>query len=483
MRQIGFFLSIFFLLLQAVTGQKPLNDLLEDPALKGSVAGIQLVDLETGKPVLSHNSETMLVPASTQKLIFTLAALDQLGEDHVFRTGLYISGKIDGSGTLKGDFMVSSEGDPSFASSRNDPKMSMDLIFHTIFKTLTRLGIKKIDGNLVLLLPEFSDPAAGSWPWEDLSNYYGSGAWGFNFMENEYSVFLKQQPTTGKLCRIERIEPEIPGLKLTSQVYSAGANSGDQAYIMGSPAEFNKKIVGTIPIGKGLFRIKGSIPNPPATFLRMLKIFLDKKNIRSNGLKIRYGQPPKEKLVGRFTSKPLRELARDCNFYSINLHAEALGKAMIQAKKLEVLTGYPKPEVWEKLFSGYPVRLENVHFRDACGLSSSNLITPAAMTQFLVMFHKKSGFARLKYVLPRAGMEGTVQNFLEGRKIGQEIWLKSGSIEGVLNYTGIFRSQANGRHYAFAIMVNHSVRPSGNVREAIEKFMVRAMNMNFAQAE
>lgn len=474
-----YFLCLLCQISLIVSGQKPVHDLLANAAIKGSVVGIQIVDLETGKPVLSHNSETLMMPASTQKLLFTLAAIDQLGADHVFRTGLYISGKIDGSGTLKGDFIVSSEGDPSFASDRNNPKMSVDLIFQTIFKTLTKLGIKKIDGNLVLLMPGFPDPAAGSWNWEDLSNYYGSGSWGFNFMENEYSIFFRRQPKPGQLCPIERIEPEIPGLKLTSQVFAAGANSGDQAYVMGSPSEFTKKIVGTIPSGKGLFRIKGSIPNPPATFLRMLKVFLDKKGIRSNGMKLRYGHPSGERLVGKFSSKPLKELARDCNFYSINLYAEAFGKAMLDSRNIEVLSGYPKPEHWGRLFAGYPGGTEDMNIRDACGLSFGNLISPSKLTQYLVTFNKKLGMNQLKYLLPRAGSEGTVKKFMENQKTGQQVWLKSGSIEGVWNYAGIFKSPANGKHYAFALMVNHCTQPASMVQKALEQFLVKAMNLPF----
>jgi len=476
---------IFWLVLTGlcnVSGQsadKLIQELRTSSALRGSVLGVQIVKLDSGNPVLSFQSETRMMPASTQKLLFTLAALDQLGADYVFNTKLFISGKISSSGTLKGDFLISSSGDPGFASNRGNAKMNVDLVFQTIHKTLNKLGVKQIDGNLVLQVQDGAEAVAGSWHWEDLSNYYGGGAWGFNFMENEYSVYFKQHPKVSQLCQIEKVVPEIPGLKLTSRVFSGPPGSGDQAYIMGGPEELTKTIVGTIPAGKASFRVKGSIPDPPVAFLRMLKVFLDRKGIQSGGMKIRYGKPPVERLVGKFSSRPLRDLARDCNFHSINLYAESFGRAMLQAKQIETLTGYPSPQEWKKLFEVYPVGMEDLQIRDACGLSEGNLITPDILTRYIVMFHNKLGMSQLKYVLPRAGMEGTVKSFLENQQIGQHIWLKSGSLEGVLNYTGIYRSAADSKYYAFAIMVNHSIAPQKDVRKSLEQFLVRAMNSRF----
>lgn len=454
-----------------------IREFRSSPALKGSVLGVQIVELDSGNPVLSFQSETRMMPASTQKLLFTLAALDQLGADYVFHTKLFITGKITSSGTLKGDFLISSSGDPGFASNRNNSKMNIDLVFQTIHKTLNKLGIKQIDGRLVLQIQGDTESVSGSWHWEDLSNYYGGGAWGFNFLENEYSVYFKQQAKVGQLCQIERIFPEIPGLKLTSRVFSGPAGSGDQAYIMGGPEDLTKTILGTIPAGKASFRVKGSIPDPPVAFLRMLKVYLDKKGIPSQGMKIRHGKPPAERLIGKFSSGPLRDLARECNFHSINLYAESFGRAMLLAKNVETLSGYPGPEEWKKLFESYPVGVEDLQIRDACGLSQGNLITPDKLTRYIVLFHKKLGMSLLKYILPRAGMEGTVKNFLENHPSGQNIWLKSGSIEGVLNYTGIYRSAANGKYYAFAVMVNHSISPVKDVRQSIEQFLVKAMNI------
>jgi len=476
---------IFWLVLTGlcnVSGQSADNliqELRSSPALKGSVLGLQIVELDSGNPVLSFQSETRMMPASTQKLLITLAALDQLGADYVFNTKLFISGKITNSGTLKGDFLISSSGDPGFASNRTNTKMNIDLVFQTIHKTLNKLGIKHIDGNLVLQVQDDAESVAGSWHWEDLSNYYGGGAWGFNFMENEYSVYFKQQPKVGQLCQIEKVVPEIPGLKLTSRVFSGPPGSGDQAYIMGGPEDLTKTIVGTIPAGKASFRVKGSIPDPPVAFLRMLKVFLDKKGIPSGGMKIRHGKPPTERLVGKFSSRPLRDLARECNFHSINLYAESFGRVMLHAKSVKTLSGYPGPEEWKKLFETYPLGVEDLQIRDACGLSEGNLITPDKLTRYIVMFHKKLGMSLLKYVLPRAGMEGTVKNFLENQQAGQQIWLKSGSIEGVLNYTGIYRSPADGKYYAFAIMVNHNIAPVKDVRKSLEQFLVKAMNIRF----
>jgi len=61
-----------------------------------------------GKPLVSHNPDKALVPASTLKIVTAAAALDVLGPDYRFTTVFRLSGE--------GDLLVSGQGDPYLVS-------------------------------------------------------------------------------------------------------------------------------------------------------------------------------------------------------------------------------------------------------------------------------------------------------------------------------------------------------------------------------
>ena len=75
-----------------------MNDAANRTAIDGIVAGeklpetfwgIYVQNLKTGDVVYSRNADMNLMPASYLKLVTTATALDALGADYRFITGLY----------------------------------------------------------------------------------------------------------------------------------------------------------------------------------------------------------------------------------------------------------------------------------------------------------------------------------------------------------------------------------------------------------
>ena len=77
-------------------------------------------------------------PASTIKLLTTLAALDLLGPQYRWNTNLYTDGQIK-NGLLKGNLYLRGSGDPKLVPEELEQMM----------KSLRALGIQRIDGNLI----------------------------------------------------------------------------------------------------------------------------------------------------------------------------------------------------------------------------------------------------------------------------------------------------------------------------------------------
>jgi D-alanyl-D-alanine carboxypeptidase/D-alanyl-D-alanine-endopeptidase (penicillin-binding protein 4) len=92
----------------------------------------------SAREVLDWRSKQPMNPASTIKLLTTLAALDLLGPQYRWNTNLYTDGQIK-NGLLKGNLYLRGSGDPKLVPEELKQMM----------KSLRDLGVQRIDGNLI----------------------------------------------------------------------------------------------------------------------------------------------------------------------------------------------------------------------------------------------------------------------------------------------------------------------------------------------
>lgn len=460
------FLINFPFTLKAQDTSLILQEFLGDSSLTGALVGVHVTELETGKEIQTHNKNKLFIPASTLKTLYVFETLEKYGENFRYETSLSISGPIQDN-ILRGDLIIRASGDPSLGGKRagEDFRDFMD----SIVSVLKAHHISRIQGNLILQLPADIYPAHGSWPIEDIGNYYGSGSWGFNFNDNTYYIYLRQKPHPGQKVEIERTEPVIPGLVLISKVTSGPKDSGDNAYIYGDPMTYYRTIFGTIPAGEGVFRIKGAIPNPPKTFLRLLKPYLQQNGIRIDGRKkieTTHQIYPDEKKLWIKKSAPLEFLAQQTLNFSINHYSEAFARLLIQGSNPQ--DGYLPKDSINNYF--HRQRFQLIDLEDGSGLAPDNLIAPSEFTRYFRKIYHQKGLTYLQKYLPHAGEDGYAKYFLKNSPVQSRIWLKSGSVSKVQNYVGIFRS-GSGKYYAFAIMVNHFSSTHTQVKKAIENYL------------
>ena len=91
------------------------------------------------------------------------------------------------------------------------------------------------------------------------------------------------------------------------------------------------------------------------------------------------------------------------------------------------------------------------------------------MTQFLADMKDQLGSSILTYI-PQVGREGTVTSLLSGQKIASQFYLKSGSFEGVLSYSGFVKAKS-GKSYSICLMVNNYTTSYSNVKKQLEKVL------------
>jgi D-alanyl-D-alanine carboxypeptidase len=129
--------------------------------------GIVVQSLDRGERIFELNARTLLVPASTAKLIALAGAADSVGWDFRYDTRVRGAGPIV-DGVLQGDLIVVGAGDPSIGG-----RGGMDL---TPFVEAIRLaGVRRIDGGVIGDDDSLEEPRPQlAWAWDDLG--YATGA-------------------------------------------------------------------------------------------------------------------------------------------------------------------------------------------------------------------------------------------------------------------------------------------------------------------
>ena len=128
-------------LLRAPSLESSIAEALADPRLEGVGVGLSIWVEGVGE-VVAVNPDFRLRPASNQKILTAMGALEYIGADAVLTTQLSSSAPIDG-GVLQGDLYLVGSGDPTLASTGVH---SLEVLAGQV----AAMGIGTIAGNVVI---------------------------------------------------------------------------------------------------------------------------------------------------------------------------------------------------------------------------------------------------------------------------------------------------------------------------------------------
>lgn len=136
---------------------KRIDTLLTSKMLQSSQLGLMVYDLTADSCLYRHNERQTMRPASTQKLVTAITAIDRLGGAYQFRTSLFYTGQI-ADRTLTGDLICVGGMDPAFT--HDDMRAFVERI--------RSLGIDTIRG-CILADNSFKDEdlLGEGWCWDD----------------------------------------------------------------------------------------------------------------------------------------------------------------------------------------------------------------------------------------------------------------------------------------------------------------------------
>jgi len=457
---------------------RKIDSLVNSPFLENGFLGISIKSVNSDKNIVEYNAKKSLHPASTMKLISSATALMSLGEDFKYATILEYSGQIKDS-VLVGNIIIRGSGDPSLGSWRFKNQPDYKQLTEYWAKKIKDLGIKEIKGRVFGDGSFFDENVIpDAWIWGDTGNYYGAGSYGLNMNENLYYVTFNPANYMESASLVKTL-PDLPYYQKINRVLTDKAGTGDQVNIYSTPYQDILIMQGFVPAGDN-FSVKGSIPDPAlfsAYYLqkKLLEIGVNVLEtplsyLEANKKNIFYQKPLQTVQIDTLESTPLRDLARECNFQSINLYAETFLKTPSVLMNLGSSTEDAVKGL-KQIWQTKGVRLNGLKMKDGSGLSPSNGITPDNMTDVLkVMFLEKS-FNAFYESIPIVGVSGTVQNLAKKSKAVGNVRAKSGSIDGVRAYAGYFTAR-NGEMMCFSMMLNKYNSEMGSATKELEKLII-----------
>jgi len=420
-----------------------------DAQLQYGLAGICAIEAKTGKVVFEKNSNIGFAPASTQKVLTTIAAYEALGSNFTYQTQVGYIGSINGK-KLNGHLVIESSGDPTFGSWRYAATKE-ELVLQKIADAVKQAGIETINGNIIATDKGFDiNPIPDNWMWGDMGNYYGAGHWALNWKENQYDIFFKSGKAKGNPTTVTKVEPEesIVGKLIYNEVATGDPNTGDGSSIYTAPFSPIKLVQGKITSNQSQFQVSGSFSLADMNCLTAMQSYLQKKGVSLTGKLL----PPSAKIfiaenipaLGRISNVlTLSSPGLDSIVYwflkkSVNLYGEALVRTIGLQKK-----GYGSTDMgldWiDSFYNANGFDTKAMHMTDGSGLSPTNRITPFAMTKALQFAQSKTWFPAFYEALP----------LYNGMR------LKSGTI----HRTKCFAGYHNG--YIVCLMVNNYNGSSG----------------------
>ncbi len=459
--KVRLLLIINFILIAGYAGAQSLNQKLQtafnhlqqDSQFRYASVSLTVLDAKTGETVFAANPNMGLATASTLKVITSITAFNVLGKDFQYQTQFGYSGTIAADGTLNGDLIIRGAGDPTLGSWRYEGHHENEILSQLV-AALQKAGIKKINGRVIGDDSIFGTQSIpDGWIWMDVGNYYGAGASGLCWRENQFDIKFKTG-RVGTPIGVIKTVPFTPYLNFKSELLNAPSGTGDNAYAY-LPVNSNMMYLrGTYAEDKDKKSISVAIPDPAfdaayrlADTLRRLGILVSggPESVLTLNAK---GQPLPaiSNNLATIPSPTLGKIVYWLNQKSINLYAEQLLKTIAWKLGKQPSTNNGV-EAEQDFWKARGIDPNSLNVADGSGLSPGDRVTTLTMAT----------------VLKSAKGTDWFPDFYESLPTYNDMKMKSGSILNVLTYAGY--QTHNGRELCFSIMVNNFNGSSKGVKE------------------
>ncbi|MEM8815596.1 MAG: D-alanyl-D-alanine carboxypeptidase/D-alanyl-D-alanine-endopeptidase [Pseudomonadota bacterium] len=440
---------------------EPVRAALELRDVPADSVSVYVADVETGEVLVDWMADTPRNPASTLKLMTTLAALDILGPAHRWRTEVYALGPIE-DGRLDGDLLLKGGGDPFLVTER----------VWQLTRDLRRRGLEFIDGDL-LIDDSYFDVGAydpGAFDRQPLRAYnVAPNALLMNFKVLRYRFTPERETRT---VRID-LDPPLGNVNIDNRLRLRSAACG--GFQRGIAINANSA-VDTMTFS-GLFpdRCRSYSMARTALSHNAYAYGLFSAMWRANGGRISGGYanvptPPEVEPMLSFRSQPLGEAIARVNKYSNNVMARQL----LYTLSAEVL-GAPGTEeggreVIRQWLTDKGLPLDSLAMSNGAGLSRDARVSARDMAAMLAFAWRQPYMPEYLASMALSGLDGTLRDRLRRAELRGKAHLKTGSLDHVAAIAGYLQSRT-GRRYVVVALHNHKDIHRGYGEEMQEALM------------
>ena len=453
----------------------PLQQLTQDiaavtssPGVQRATWGIVVHSLDRDERIFDLNPRTLLVPASTVKLVSLATAIDAVGWNFRFDTVVRATAPLV-DGTLHGDLLVVGSGDPSVGG-RAGQELSIWV------DALKALGLRRIDGRIIGDDNPLEEPRPQlAWAWDDLGYSTGTLFGALNLAENRMTVTVNPALVTGDKPTLS-VDPSAASRPLRNRTSTGAPGSSTLIWPEQRPGEPFLTIAGSVPAGSPPRQLSVSAGNPTFWFASGLRHAL-----LGGGVEVTGAAYDVDDLVQRpewagsivlytYRSPSLAEIAQPLLKDSINLYGEAVlrlnadrddlptNDAALEGLRTRLATWGIPPDAWQII--------------DGSGLSRRNSVSPETLVVVLQRMYDPSGASPWMTGLPIAGRDGTLVSRMNGTPAEDNVRAKTGTMSNIRALSGYVKTR-DGEALAFTIIANHFEGPGSAAAEAIDRIAVR----------
>lgn len=418
--------------------------------------GVEVLDLQSGQPIFSYQSEKPLKPASVLKVATTAFALEALGPEYRFSTGFSCSSALrDG---VCAEMIVKGSGDPD---------LTIESLWN-VTRTLRARGLRRVD-SIALDAGRFVETKQ-----REGQRAYQTGSSALSFNHN--SLAFHVCPTEiGRAARVA-VEPREASAVLSGSIKTIAKGGGIFAIDERSGVDQGLSffLSGNIGVKRSCEIFYRSVADPEKYFAQALRGALIEAGIATADRWQKKRAPAVTHLLFEHKSPSLHEIVHDINRFSNNFIAEQvlfrMGNLADGRYSRQAGLDYMRRRLLELGFKGSEFK-----FDDGSGLSHENLLSAKIITRILLEAWRSPAYGP-EFIgsLSRAGLSGTLRE----RSFGLPALIlrgKTGTLDGVSSLAGYLYS-ASGRALAFTILVNRAAKGTA---QKLEDNLVRAI-YNFA---
>jgi D-alanyl-D-alanine carboxypeptidase/D-alanyl-D-alanine-endopeptidase (penicillin-binding protein 4) len=425
------------------------------------------------EPRLALNADVPRNPASTMKLVTTLAALEVLGPAYAWKTEAYSRQAIR-DGRLDGDLYLKGYGDPFLVIEH----------FWKFLRELRNDGLQHIAGDLVLDQGHFSVDADNPGEFDNRpTRAYNvlPAALLLNFQAVRFH--LQPQPYLNRVRVIA--DPHPVSLEIVNRVTLTRDHCRDGARHLGMqlvPSDNQRKervvFSGRYDASCGEYEVFRAVTPDPAHYTHgVFTALWREQGGHFDGAVREAPLPGDARLLQRVTSPTLADTIRSVNKYSNNVMTRMLLLTLGAEKHSVPGTVAKGTEVVKRWLSSRRLDFPELVLANGSGLSREERLTARHMGQLLLAGYASPYMPEFLSSLPISAMDGTLQRRFGGGSLEGRLHLKTGSLDGVRTMAGYLLDR-QGRRVVVVTLHNDARLHTANgeqVQDALLRWVYDAL--------